>query len=688
MVFRGRSQHILARRSIRFWALVVFVAALTLRLIFLLQFESVPLFETPVMDMLYYHQLALGELKSPEIVDGPYFKAPLYPLFLNLVYGLFGAGPWPIRLVQTVIGSLSALLTFLIGLRLFGLRTGVVAGLIVAACGTLILYDGQLLVPSLVIGLNLFSVYCLIRGLESARAGLFLLSGLALGLSAIARPTVLLFVCAVAVLLLWEHRRTPRQVSKKSLALFAAGVVLAIVPVTARNYVKSGEFILIGTYGGINLYIGNNLDSDGVTTRLPGTGLDWWGEGMMEDAIRLAETDVGHKLSPSEQSTYWRNRAIREMVANPGFFLKHLLRKLLLFIGGYELANNFDVYYIAHKAPLMKLLLSRRVVYIPWGVLLPLAVFGMILVPNWTVDRRIVLAFLLTYLPMLLIFFVTARYRLPMLPFLVLFVSYALVSGYTALKRCSKQRRFLAAGAFVLLFAVSQSDIYGFAGGTDAQGHQLMAAIHNRQGNLALAERYYRKALEDDSTLPHANNDLGVLLMSRGENEEATRLLQRAVWFAPDDYLLQYNLGTAFLNGTRWREAITQFQAVLRQVPDYYGAANNLGLAWLQLGRADSALDAYRIAVAANPNNPDACFAAGYCYHLLEEVDSARAYYRRALEQDPLYAEALYNLGRLWLEQGAIDSSIANFNLFLSSSSGLTELEADARRILDSLSKR
>lgn len=176
MVFRGRNQHILAGRSIRFWALVVFVVALTLRLIFLLQFESVPLFETPVMDMLYYHQLALGELESPEIVDSPYFKAPLYPLFLNLVYGLFGTGPWPIRLVQAVIGSLSALLTFLIGLRLFGLRTGVVAGLIVAACGTLILYDGQLLVPCLVIGLNLVSVYCLIRGLESARAGLFLLS--------------------------------------------------------------------------------------------------------------------------------------------------------------------------------------------------------------------------------------------------------------------------------------------------------------------------------------------------------------------------------------------------------------------------------------------------------------------------------------------------------------------------------
>jgi tetratricopeptide (TPR) repeat protein len=687
-MLRGKSEHIFADRNVRFWGLVVFVVALILRVIFLLEFESVPLFQTPVMDMLYYHQLALGELRSPEIVNGPYFKAPLYPLFLNLVYDLFGEGPWPIRLVQAFIGSLSALLTFLIGLRLFSLRTGVVAGLIVAACGTLILYDGQLLVPNLVIFLNLFSVYCLIRGLELAKAHLFLLSGLALGLSAIARPTVLLFAGVVVVLLWWELRRSSRQVSRKSLILFAAGVILAILPVTVRNYVKSGEFVVIGTYGGINLYIGNNLQSDGVSTTIPGTGLDWWGEGMMEDAKRLAENDVGHKLSPSEQSAYWRNRAINEMAANPGFFMKHLLRKLLLFIGGYELANNFDVYYVAHQASLMKLLLTRRVVYIPWGVLLPLAVVGIILIPNWTIGRRIVLAFLLAYLPMLLLFFVTARYRLPMLPFLVLFASYALVSGYTALKRCSKPRKLLAAGAFVLFFALSQSDIYGFAGGTDAQGHQLMAAIYNRQGNLTMAERYYRKALEADSTLPHANNDLGVLLMSRGENEEATRLLLRAVRFAPDDYLLRYNLGIAFLNGARWEQAITLFQAVLRQAPDYSGAASNLGLAWLQLGQTDSALVAYQRAIAANPNDPDAYFAVGYTYHLLGEVDSARAYYRWALDQDPWYAKALYNLGRLWLQQGVVDSSVASFDQFLSLSSGLIELEADARRILDSLSTR
>ncbi len=688
MVLRRRNEYIPAGRNVWLWGLVVFVVALALRVIFLVQFASVPLFETPVMDMLYYHQLALGELKSPEIVDGPYFKAPLYPLFLNLVYGLFGSGPWPIRLVQAVIGSLSALLTFLIGLRLFGLRVGVLAGLIVAACGTLILYDGQLLVPTLVIGLNLVSVYCLIRGLESARGGLFLLSGLALGLSAIARPTVLLFAVAVAFMLLWEYRRIPRRVGVRSLALFAVGVILAIAPVTARNYVKSGEFILIGTYGGINLYIGNNLESDGVTTTIPGTGLDWWGKGMMEDAIRLAEADVGRKLSPSEHSAYWRNRAIKEMAANPGFFLKHLLRKLLLFVGGYELANNFDVYYIAHKAPVMKLLLSRGVVYTPWGVLLPLAVAGILVVLNWTVGRRIVLVFPLAYFPVLLIFFVTGRYRLPMLPFMVLFASYALVSGYSALKRCSKPRKYLAVGAFVLLFALGQSDIYGLAGGTEAQGHQLMAAIYNRQGNLAQAERYYRKALEADNTLPHANNDLGVLLLSRGEHEEAARLFQRAVRFAPDDYLLQYNLGTAFLAGARWREAIIQFQAVLRQVPDHYGAANNLGLAWLQVGQPDSALEAYRMVIAANPGSPDGYQAVGYSYHLLGGLDSARAYYRRALEQDPRCARALYNLGHLWLQQGVIDSCIASFNLFLSSSSGLIELETDARGILDSLSGR
>ena len=86
----------------------------------------------------------------------------------------------------------------------------------------------------------------------------------------------------------------------------------------------------------------------------------------MKDAIRLAETDAGRSLSATERSAYWRDRAVEEIWNNPAFFLKHLVRKLFLFISGLELFNNFDIYYFAHKTSVMKLLLWKGVIYFPW----------------------------------------------------------------------------------------------------------------------------------------------------------------------------------------------------------------------------------------------------------------------------------------------------------------------------------
>ncbi len=688
MKFKSPTAQPIDPRQLYLWGGIVFITALVLRIIFLFQFRSIPLFDTPVMDMTYYHQWALALIEGRDFIEGPYFKAPMYPIFLSVVYRLFGDGPWPIKIVQVLMGSLSAVLTLLIGARVFNLKVGIVAGFMVAICGTLILYDGLLLVPSLAIFLNLLAVYCLIRGLQSGRRMLLLLSGLILGLSAVARPTVLPFTFVIIVLLLWEYRRRRRLASVRPVVLFALGVLLAILPVTIRNYVESGEVVLIGTYGGINLYIGNHLQSDGVSTRLPGTGIDWWGQGTMADAERLAETDVGRELSATEHTRYWRSRAIKEMASHPGFLLKHLLRKFLLLIGGLELANNFDIYYLAYRIPLLSVLVVKAGVLVPWGVLFPLAVAGLFLLTGWTMERRVVAAFLLAYTPSLLLFFVTARYRLPMVPFLSLFASYALASGYGVLKRTRGGKRVLVTGVFVIAALVSHIDFYGFGIENDAQGHQLMAALYKQQGNVAEAERYFRQALEADSTLPHANNDLGLLHLSRGETEPAIRLLQRAVRYEPEDYLLRYNLGTAYLNAGREADAVVLFQSVLEQAPDYSVAANNMGLAWLRLGYPDSALAAYRLITGATPDKPEGHFGVGYCYHLLGNTDSALVCYRRSLALDSTYGRALYGLGQLWLQRGATDSCRAYLTRFLEVSSGEPDLETEAARTLDSLARR
>ncbi len=667
------------------WAAVVFLSALLMRSVFLYQFSSLPMFDTHIMDMDYFHRLATEGIPGTGFPDGPFFKAPLYPLFLKLVYTIFGAGPWPVRVIQALIGSGSALLTFLLAGRLFSRRVAVIAGLLVAFCGTLILFDGQILVPSLTIFLNLLSLYCLTIALQTRRREFYLAGGLLLGLSAIARPTVLAFAMLMLAYLVWVAWKSTSASPWRTPFLFLLGVILAVAPVTIHNVVKSGELTLIGTYSGVNLYIGNNLHSDGVSAVIPGTGLEWWDGASMDDSRAMAERDMGRSLSAAEQSSYWRDRAVRDIVNNPGWFAGHLWRKLLLFMGGYELANNFDIYYLTKRIPVLKPLVLRGPVFWPWGVILPLAIAGMILAGRRSAESRLLVYFLAASIPAFLLFFVTARYRMPLIPILSIFAGYTIDAVIRGLKGLSLRRVTVALACFLVITIICHLDPYGYATGTEAQGHQMIAAMHDRNGNQAEAERYYRLALAEDSTLPHANNDLGLLLLSRGDFDQAIQHLERAVRYRSDDWLLRYNLAYAYLQTNRPADAVPLLKGVIQQAPHFARAAGNLGRAYLHLGQPQEAGAAFRLVIEADSLEFNAYHGLGIAFDRMGEPDSTLFYLRRALQVEPAFALGHYSLGLYWFNSQEPDSSEAELRQFLRLWDGDPGTADEVRQLIEAL---
>jgi len=663
---------------------IVFITAMVFRIWFLLQFSNTPLFDTDIMDMAYFHRLATVGIPGSGFPSGSFFKAPLYPLFLKLVFGLFGDGSWPIRIIQILMGSLTAVGTWLITARLAGRRAALIAGFIIAAYGPLILYDGQLLAPTLAIFLNTAAIYIIILALRYQRAWLYSAAGLVLGLSAVVRPTVLVFALGAAVIV-YLYSQEKRNLRKGLLLL--VGLIVAIVPVTIRNWSQSGEFVLIGSYSGINLYIGNNLKADGVSTTIPGTGLDWWDNASMSDTRAMAETDAGRPLSAAEESNYWRNRAIHEMINHPGVFTRLVIRKLVLTLGGYELANNFDIYYLARRIPPLNVLIWRRPVFFPFGLLLPFGLAGICLIRRWETGFLLLAWFLVAALPTLLLFFVTARYRLPLVPVLAVFTATGidqLLSGFTKLPR----KRIWTAGLVLLVFLIlGRWDPYGYASGSEAQGHQMFAAIYRHQGNNDQAERYYRLALQSDPSLPHANNDLGLLLQERGDYEQALVLHERAVRAQPDDWILRYNYGLALKGLGRFDEALPCLSEAVAASPGFFEAVNELAFTLLQAGYVDSAGTVYRQATTLDQNNAGVWFALGLCYHLMDQRDSAEAVYRQALVVDPDYGKACYNLGRLFVENGQLDSAGVYLDRYIKMTPDGDNLRRAALQLLDSLGR-
>jgi len=324
------------------------VCGFALRVVFALAMEAHPPHQVPILDSAFHvdwaHATAAGR-EYPPLAGRPFFRAPLYPWFLAAIFYLFGDGLFVPRLIQCALGAITIGLVYLVGRRSFEPRAAFVAAAIAATYWLLIYFDGELMSETLVVPLVLFALW-LTLGLadSSSRPGAFG-AGALWGASALARPNVLLFAPLVPLWLLWLRRPRPVR-GLAAAAWFGVGVLAPILPVTAYNTFVKGDFSLIASYGGVNLWLGNNPESDGIDAWMPGARRGWW-EGYY-DAIALAERAAGHPLRASEVSHYYSALAWDFLWNHPDQSLPLLGRKFALFWAG-EYGNNEPELFVAQR---------------------------------------------------------------------------------------------------------------------------------------------------------------------------------------------------------------------------------------------------------------------------------------------------------------------------------------------------
>src|SRR5262249_10095926 len=109
------------------------------------------------------------------------------------------------------------------------------------------------------------------------------------------------------------------EISGGSLVLFAfvfaAGVAVAIAPVTLRNLAVSGEPILISSHAGLNFLVGNGPGADGTYPALDGITPSI--QGQTVDSRKVAEAALGRKLTTREVSGHFMRLALDWIRAHP-----------------------------------------------------------------------------------------------------------------------------------------------------------------------------------------------------------------------------------------------------------------------------------------------------------------------------------------------------------------------------------
>jgi tetratricopeptide (TPR) repeat protein len=588
------------------WLIPVTLLTLSIavRFIYINQIQDSPIVQNPIMDERYHVELA-EKINSPAgLGDEPFFRAPLYPHVFAFIYRLTGDSQYRTRLIQGVLGSFLPLLVLLIGIRFFNRGIALIAAFITAVYPMFIYYDASLLITSLMTLLTALLVWQLYRCQERPTWGNFILAGVLLGLAGITRPNILLLgpVLIIWILVLVRRKLGTKQAFLRYVVMGAASLLM-ILPITLRNYAVSGDLVFIAWQGGYNFFIGNNREANGWSATVPGIDITW--QGGYQQSIRLAQAASGRELEKSEVSDFWYDMAWKEISSHPAHFVKLFIKKFRLFINGYEIPNNQNIYMVRMFSPLIRrLLVPGSLIYFPYGIIAPLALIGLGLsVRHW---RRYLLLYLVlgSYVFTLLLFFVCARFRQPVLPIMILFAVFAFWEG----ARFVASRRYKAIGlfalAFFLLLMESNHNIIGLTKNEiQSEDWFVLGTAYLEQGDKDAALRYYRSAVRINPDHASALLNLGALYSREGNDRDAARMFQRAVKAAPGNPDAYYNYATSLEALGRFQEAAALLEKALKVFTINDNLYMRLGAVYYQLGKTEEARRALEQALRINPHN-------------------------------------------------------------------------------------
>ncbi|MCK4460575.1 MAG: glycosyltransferase family 39 protein, partial [candidate division Zixibacteria bacterium] len=509
-----------------------------------------------------------------------------------------------VRLLQIILGSLLPILVYLLGLRLLDRRIAYWAGGVCVIYPTFIYYDNALLITSIMTLLTSLLVLQLLRcETKPNRVASFVIAGLLLGLAGLARPNILLLGPALLVWI-WLVIR-PQLGARKALVrylIIAAASFIVVLPVTVRNYVVADDFVFIAWQGGFNFFIGNNQESNGWSATVPGIDVTW--EGGYREAIAIAEESEGRTLKRSEVSNFWYGLAWQEIRSDPSAFIGLLFRKLRLFLNGYEIPNNQNIYLARKLGSIVQPLMFSKWLHFPFGVVAPLAVIGLVL--SLTQWRKFLPVYLMlgSYLLTLLLFFLCARFRQPMMPFMILFAVYAVFRLIEFKTRRQGKNLALALFMLTLLLVESNHDALGLDQQRVAAEDQLVVGnAYLAQNNLAGAEMEYKRGLSADSTLAPLHNNLGLIKIRRNRVGEAVAHFTRATRVDPG-YLESYmNLASAYLETGQLEATIRILEQAAVRHPRNDQVHLKLGAVYAEAGRTEEAIRFIRRSLELNPDS-------------------------------------------------------------------------------------
>lgn len=357
------------------------------------------------IDSQFYDALAQSIVNGQGLIlkgQPTAYVTPGYPIFLALCYWLVGRNFLLIGLIQSALGAAVAVFVYRIARGIFNREVALIAGLSCALLPELIIWgSGQILTEPLYIFLLTAALYTLVsllpadgKPLPSATASRAQIlhaaaAGLLLGLSALVRPIALLFG-ACCILYLWRKAGLLRA------GVVALGLLLMVAPWVYRNYERLGTPMMTTETGWV-LYLYHSPQTSAQN-------------GGYDPPVALIP-EV-QELSEVEQNRFYLRAAL-------AFAYEHPARELVLSV------NRFwNMWRPTYAAASVRHRVVATIVYLP---LICFAIPAVLLLRFRHPRISVLMLFLLFHFIFHLFVASELRFRVPLMPVLVIYAALGMV---------------------------------------------------------------------------------------------------------------------------------------------------------------------------------------------------------------------------------------------------------------------
>ncbi len=327
-------------------------------------------------------------------------RYPLLTVLLSLLHYVFHGNLFWIRFFMSFLIATNCVLIYAIAKEVANRRVAFLAGLLAALYPNLFYWGALLSTEVLFTTLFLAAIYLIVKSKENPSINKLVLTGIFLGLAALARGALLFFLPFFFIWAVYFYWGDKKAMLKTTVCVFAMAII-TIAPWTIRNYIVFGKLVPVAINGGRALFGGNNFLSLSKNSR----GLGLWDGTAMEKL--LPETN---QMTLFEKDRHCYKKSIEWIICT-------LKNKPLDMV-------KLELWKI-QKAYFPKILdrdsRSKKLFYFAYFCVTALGIIGIaISLPErrkYSLFYFILFAYLLT----VLIFFGEVRLRAPFDPFLIIF---------------------------------------------------------------------------------------------------------------------------------------------------------------------------------------------------------------------------------------------------------------------------